>query len=60
MAAVTLVMIFCLAGSDCETVREPQPNAMTCFISAQELAVDWLGDHPGFELHSWRCEEPSA
>lgn len=58
---VQLVMVFCLAtnGASCIEQRpmlEDIASPMGCMTAAQPLAAEFVRDHPGFRLASWRCE----
>jgi hypothetical protein len=57
---VQLVLVFCLAGSpaSCQEHRPviEQLSPVACLVQAQQLAQDWLADHPKWTLVRWRCE----
>ncbi len=60
---VQLVLVFCLmaAPSQCQEERpstEPL-SLMSCMIGGQQLAEQWLADHPKWMLSRWRCVEES-
>src|SRR5689334_5994505 len=57
---VQLVLIFCLATSP-GSCREERPileqlSLMSCMVQGQQIAQDWLADHPKWTLSRWRCE----
>jgi hypothetical protein len=60
---VSLVLIFCLASTD--TCMEHRPmgeelsSPMACLVEGQQLAQEWLADHPGWTLTRVRCEDPA-
>jgi hypothetical protein len=56
---VTLILIVCLSGTP-DVCREEQPpievsNAMSCFVQGQQIAAEWLEEHPKWRLEGWRC-----
>ena len=58
---VQLVLIYCLMA-DAKSCVEKRPifespiTAMGCMASAQPMAIDFLREHPGYQLASFRCE----
>ncbi len=58
---VQLVLVYCLM-SDAKSCIEKRPvsefplSAMGCMVSAQPVAADFLREHPGYQLASFRCE----
>jgi hypothetical protein len=57
---VQLVLVFCMLASptDCREER-PMLEAMTltrCMVQGQQIASDWLAEHPNWTLQRWRCE----
>jgi hypothetical protein len=58
---VQLVLVYCLM-SDAKSCVEKRPmtefpmTAMSCMISAQPMAIDFLREHPRYQLSSFRCE----
>ncbi len=58
---VQLVLVYCLM-SDAKSCVEKRPvtefplTAMSCMVSAQPMAVDYLREHPSYQLTSFRCE----
>ncbi len=58
---VQLVLVFCLAGSP-SSCQEQRPliddlSLMACMVQGQQLAQEWLADHPKWTLSRWRCEQ---
>jgi hypothetical protein len=58
---VQLVIIYCLASDALSCIeKRPVPeipfSTMECIMSAQPIAADFLRDHPGYTLSSFRCE----
>ena len=56
---VQLVLIFCLMASPSEC-REERPateqlSLMGCMLGGQQVAEQWLIDHPKWTLERWRC-----
>jgi hypothetical protein len=58
---VTLSLVFCLLGqpSHCQTLRPDGEDGWVglpgCILRGQELAVQWLADHPKWGLDRIRC-----
>jgi hypothetical protein len=58
---VQLVLVYCLMA-DAKSCVEKRPvteyplSAMSCMISAQPMAADFLREHPAYQLASFRCE----
>jgi hypothetical protein len=58
---VQIVLIFCLAASP-GSCREERPvveqlSLTSCMVQGQQIAQDWLADHPKWTLSRWRCEQ---
>ena len=58
---ITLSLVFCLAGqpNNCQTVTPSREDGWSglpgCVLRGQELAVEWLAEHPKWELFRIRC-----
>jgi hypothetical protein len=54
---VTLVLVVCLVTSpeECREEKPPIPDGVSCMVQAQQIAAEWIGDHPKWLLHGWRC-----
>ena len=58
---VQLVLVYCLMA-DAKSCVEKRPitespmTALSCMTSAQPMAIDFLREHPGYQLASFRCE----
>lgn len=57
---LTLVLVVCLSATP-SICREEQPpmdavSPMSCAVQGQLIAVEWLEDHPKWQLAAWRCE----
>ncbi len=58
---VHLVLVYCLM-SDAKSCVEKRPytefpmSPMGCMVSAQPMAIDFLREHPKYQLSSFRCE----
>jgi hypothetical protein len=62
---ISLVLVFCLSTvpADCQEVRpvlEQDLSPKACVLEGQQLAQDWLVDHPKWALSGWRCERPGG
>jgi hypothetical protein len=47
---VSLVLVFCMASSDTCTEARPVTedlSPMACMVRGQQVAQEWLADHPG-------------
>jgi hypothetical protein len=60
---VSLVLVFCMASSS-GTCTEARPvtedlSPMACMVRGQQVAQEWLADHPGWQLARVRCEGQS-
>ena len=58
---ITLLIVVCLAGS-CKEEPVAIPEGASCVMNGQELAQDWLREHPKWEFRGWRCRygEPAG
>jgi hypothetical protein len=58
-AMISLILVVCLAGSPSVCREETPPvevdSPMVCMIQGQQIAVEWLDEHPKWSLRSWRC-----
>lgn len=56
-----LVLVFCLLSSpgSCQEQRPEVPDLspIACLTQGQQIAQEWLNDHPKWTLSGWRCEE---
>ena len=61
MMLITLSLVFCLAGqpNNCQTVTPSAEDGWAglpgCALRGQELAAQWLADHPKWELFRIHC-----
>lgn len=60
---IQLVLVLCLSASPTSCVEDrPMPEQAftmsSCLSSsaAQQAAVEWMQEHPGYELRRWKCE----
>lgn len=58
---IQLVLVYCMIenASVCVEDRPNYLEAMSrerCMESAQEVAVEYVRDHPRWQLSKWRCE----
>jgi hypothetical protein len=58
---IQIVMLYCLINSptSCQEQRPVTNEPLTlmeCAIHGQEIAQEWLSDHPKWTLSKWRCE----
>jgi hypothetical protein len=57
---ITLILIVCLSATP-DTCREERPpidvvSPMACLVQGQQIAAEWLGEHPKWQLAAWRCQ----
>jgi hypothetical protein len=57
---VHLVLTLCLMASQ-QQCRDERPllegmSVMACMMQGQQIAQEWLEDHPKWMLSRWRCE----
>jgi hypothetical protein len=57
---VHLVLTLCLMTSQAQC-RDERPlledmSAMACMMQGQQIAEEWLEEHPKWMLSRWRCE----
>jgi hypothetical protein len=55
-----LVLVFCLQGapSSCTEQRPLEDLSLqACLIRGQQIASEWLAEHPKWRLSRWRCEQ---
>ena len=59
MRMVTLILVVCLSGTPAVCHEEQPPieatSAMSCLVRGQEIAAEWLEEHPKWHLEGWRC-----
>ncbi len=58
---IQLVLVYCLMADTKSCVeKRPVPEfpltAMGCMVSAEPMAVNYLREHPAYQLASFRCE----
>jgi hypothetical protein len=55
----TLVIVVCLAAEPniCREERMPLDtgSGVLCMTQGQQVAAQWLADHPSWVLRGWRC-----
>jgi hypothetical protein len=59
---VSLVLVFCMADSSACTEARPVTedlSPMACMVRGQQVAQEWLAEHPGWQLSRVRCEGQS-
>jgi hypothetical protein len=57
---VSLILIVCLSATP-DICREERPpvedvSATSCMLHDQQLASEWLDEHPKWALRGWRCK----
>jgi hypothetical protein len=57
---VHLVLTLCLMAAQ-QQCRDDRPlledmSVMACMMRGQQIAEEWLEDHPKWVLSRWRCE----
>jgi hypothetical protein len=56
---IAIILTVCLAAAP-EICRDEQPpiaviSEIQCVMQGQQIAAEWIGDHPKYELRRWRC-----
>jgi hypothetical protein len=58
---VHLVLTFCMMAWQTHCTEErpllQEMSLMACMVQGQQVAQDWLNDHPKWMLTRWRCEQ---
>ncbi len=57
---ISLILVVCLSATP-DICREERPpieiaSPMVCLIQGQQIAVQWLEEHPKWQLSGWRCQ----
>lgn len=57
---ISLILVACLsaAPASCIEARPYAPglSLMGCQVLAQQIAADWIEQHPGYEIRRWKCQ----
>lgn len=56
---IALVLTVCLVAAP-DACHDERPPIMViseqqCLIQGQQIAAEWIGDHPKWALKGWRC-----
>lgn len=58
---VHIVLTFCMMAWQTHCTEErPYVETLSligCMVQGQQVAQDWLADHPRWMLKGWRCEQ---
>jgi len=58
---VHMVLTFCMMAWQTHCTEErPYTETLSligCMVQGQQVAQDWLNDHPRWMLKGWRCEQ---
>lgn len=57
---ITLVLVVCLSATP-DICREETPpvdvaSPMSCMVQGQQIAAEWLAEHPKWQLSGWKCQ----
>jgi hypothetical protein len=57
---VSLILVVCLTATP-DVCREERPpmdvlSGASCMIQGQQLASEWLNEHPKWVLRGWQCK----
>ena len=57
---IALVLIVCLSATS-DACHEERPivdlaSPMAYMVQGQQIAAEWIGEHPKWELHGWKCQ----
>jgi hypothetical protein len=57
---ITLVLVVCLSSTPnvCHEERPPVDvsSPMACLVRGEQIAAEWVGEHPKWQLTGWRCQ----
>jgi len=59
---IELVLVYCMVA-DPKNCLERRPvfedplTAASCVMNAQRMAIEYVRDHPAWQLAGWRCEK---
>jgi hypothetical protein len=58
---IELYIVYCLATDTKTCIEKRVPlerftSPMGCVMSGQQRAQEYLREHPGYSIKSWRCE----
>ena len=57
---VTLVLVVCLSLSPTSCHEETPPvdvaSPMACLVQGQQIAAEWVEEHPKWRINGWRCK----
>ena len=56
---ISLILVVCLATAP-DVCREEAPpvdavSPMICMVQGQQIAAEWIEEHPKWSLQAWRC-----
>jgi hypothetical protein len=56
---VSLILVVCLTAAP-STCQEERPlvevaSSLSCLVEGQQIAAEWLEEHPKWMLRGWRC-----
>ena len=59
---IELVLVYCLVA-DPKNCQEQRPTfeqpltAASCLFNAEQSAIEYVREHPAWQLSGWRCEK---
>jgi len=57
---LSLILVVCLSGTS-DVCHEERPlvdlaSPMSCLIEGQQIAAEWIEEHPKWRVQGWRCQ----
>ncbi len=57
---ISLILVVCLSATP-DVCREERPlveitTPMVCLVQGQQVAAEWIEEHPKWRLQGWRCQ----
>lgn len=56
---ITLILVVCLAQQPDICHEETPPvdlaSSLSCMVQGQQIAAEWVGDHPKWTVSAWKC-----
>jgi hypothetical protein len=57
---ISLILVVCLSATPDICREEPSrveiTTPMVCLIQGQQIAAEWIEEHPKWRLQGWRCQ----
>lgn len=57
---ITLILVVCLSATPDVCHEETPPvdvaSPMSCMVQGQQVAAEWLSEHPKWQVSGWKCQ----